>query len=417
MTSTFRSTDLEIQANPVEFFAWIRANSPVYRDPDTGVYFITRDEDIRQVAMDADTFSNVIDPSVFRVVLGKALEQSDPEVANILKTRGWLLPNTLLMIDPPDHLRYRRLAQEALSPKSVTALSKSIGERADQLIESFPPDGAIDFVEDYAKLLPIWVIGTFMFGAPESDFRQINDWADQFFSTLMPAAPRDEYLKTVDQMIDMHHYIKGRIDRFRTAPDNSVLLSRLLTVHEASGDAPLSDEELISMMQVVLIAGHDTTRQTISSSMLELARHPDLVSRLKADNALIPSFINEVLRLHPAANVTTRISTRDTEVGGVTIPKGAMVFVAWGSGNRDEKVHPDGDKFDIDRNDKTAHLSFGWGLHHCVGANLARAQVRITLERILKRFHRIELLVGEDELTYLPSMNTRSLMALPLRLS
>jgi cytochrome P450 len=408
---------MAVQANPIPFMAWLRREAPVFRDPDTGLFFITRDEDIRRVAMDPANFSNEIDPSIFRIVMGEAMERSDPEVAEILRTRGWLLPTTLLMRDPPAHTRFRRLVQEALTPKSVEQMAPALRARIGSLLDALPEAGTIEFVSDFAKRLPIWVIGRFVFGAPESDFERINAWADQFFLTIMPAAPREEYLRTVDVMIEMHHYIKANIDRLREQYDERILLSRLLRVHEQTGDAPLSDGELISMMQVMLVAGHDTTRQTLANSLYELSRRPGLQARLRAEPELMPRFINEVLRLHAAANVTPRIAARDMEVGGVAIPQGSMIFLAWGSANRDEKLHPDPDRFDIDRPDARNHLSFGWGIHHCVGAHLARAQITLSLEEILKRYERIELADPDAPLAYAPSMNVRALMQLPLRIS
>ncbi len=411
----FNTTDISVQKNPFPFFEWLRSEHPVYLDPATSCYFISQDADIRKVTMDTTNFSSVIDPSIFRVVMGKSLETSDPEVAAILKEKGWLLPTTLLLIDPPDHTRYRRLAQEALSPKAVNQLLEHVRNRTDELIQQFPADSPVDFVEDYAKRLPLWVICRFIFGADEEDFQQINDWADQFFVTLMPAAPREEYLVTVDTMIQMHHYIKRKIDFFKATPDDNILLSRLISVHKITGDQGLSDEELISIMTVMLLAGHDTTRQSLSNCMLELTRHPELMDVLHNDKSKIPIFINEVLRLHPPANVTPRIATNDTEIHGVTIPKGSMVFIAWGSGNRDSSVHTNPNTFDMERANGKNHLSFGWGMHHCVGAHLARAQLSISIEEILQRFDTIELAIDEAELDYNPSMNTRSLERLPLR--
>lgn len=410
-----RSIDPEVQRNPDAFMAWVRKQSPAWHDPDTGVYFVTRDEDLRRVAMDPQTFSNVINPAVFRVVQGRALEEVDPEVAAILKDKGWLVPTTLLLTDPPAHTRYRRLAQEALNPRMVQQMLPHIVDRARSLFDSLPANGEVEFVDDYSKRLPIWVIGRYIFGAPESDFDRITGWAEQFFLTLMPAAPREEYLRTVHTIIEMHRFIKARVDAFRAKPDDGILLSRLITIHERTGDAALSDEELLSIMQVFLVAGHDTTRQTIGNAAFELARHPELQARLRQDPSGIPAFLNEVLRLYAAANVTPRIATKDTDIGGVPVPAGSMIFMVWGSANRDEKLHPDPDRFDADRPDARNHLSFGWGIHHCVGAHLARAQIQITLEEMLKRYSSIELAVDPSELEYAPNLNSRGLVRLPLR--
>lgn len=410
----FQTIDVAVQKQPNEFFKWLRNNDPVFHDPHTGAFFISKEEHIRQVTMDVANFSNVIDPSVFRIVQGYGLEQSDPEVAAILKEKGWLLPTTLLIVDPPEHDRYREFAKETLTPRSVRALSDAIRDRADHLIARFPKNHPVDFVDAFAKSLPLWLIGKYIFGAPEEDFEMINDWADQFFLTLIPTAPREEYLRTVDQMIEMHHYIKRNIDRFRQEPDDSVLLSRLIHMQDANGGSPLTDEEMMSMMQVLLIAGHDTTRQSLTNCVLELARHPDVFERLRANPKDIPNFIAEVLRLNSPANVTARISTNAVEVGGVMIPAGSMIFVAWGSGNRDADAHPEPDNFNIDRPEKNRTLAFGYGVHHCVGVHLAREQLRVSIEQLLAHYSGVSLAIAEQELDYLPSFNTRSLVRLPV---
>lgn len=411
----FKTIDPDVQKRPNAFFAWLRQNEPVFHDPYTGAFFISKEEHIRQVTMDVENFSNVIDPSVFRIVQGYGLEQSDPEVAAILKAKGWILPTTLLIVDPPEHNRYREFAKESLTPRSVRALSDAIRSRADQLIAQFPTNEPVDFVESFAKAMPLWLIGKYIFGAPEEDFGMINDWADQFFLTLIPTAPREEYLRTVDQMIEMHHYIKRNIDRFRKEPDHSVLLSRLIHMRDANGGSPLTDEEMMSMMQVLLIAGHDTTRQSLTNCVLELARHPHLVERLRANPRDIPNFIAEVLRLNSPANVTARLATGTVVVGGVEIPAGSMIFVAWGSGNRDVDAHPEPDEFDIDRPEKNRTLAFGYGIHHCVGIHLAREQLRVSIEQLLAHYSGVALAIGEQELDYLPSFNTRSIVSLPVR--
>lgn len=412
----YRTTDMQVQQKPMPFLAWLRGTAPVWRDPETGVFYITRDEDIRKVAMDPTTYSSVIDPSIFRTCQSKLLETSDPEVAARLKARGWLVPSTLLLIDPPEHTRFRRLMQEALSPKSVDQIVPHIRTRVTELLDRFPQGETVevDFVEAFAKQLPMWVICSFIFGAPESEFQQINDWADQFFKTLMPVAPREEYLKTVDVIIDMHHSIKAKIDGFTAQHNEDILLSRLLRVHEKNGDTPLLVEELLSMMHVMLVAGHDTTRQTLANCLFELARHPELQDRLREDASAMPKFINETLRMYAAANVTPRIAAADSVLNGVEIPKGSMIFMAWGSANRDEKVHPNGNRFDIDRPDARNHVSFGWGIHHCVGAHLARAQLAAAVSGILARYQDIRLGADAETMEYAPSMNTRSLLRLPL---
>lgn len=409
----FDFLDPQLQSDPLDFFAALRKQAPVYLEPRTGAYFITRAEDIRAAVSQPEVFSNEVDPSVFRVCQGLSLEQRDPEVAQRLKEKGWLVPHTLLLTDPPVHGRYRRLVMEALSAQAIRRIEPLIKAQIDRYLEPFDQGETVDFLAAFAQKLPVSIILNFL-GASLDHLDNVNDWADQFFSTMMGQTSREEYLKSVDAIAEVHKFIATRVEEIEQRPDHS-LLSTLMHAHEATGDAPLTLEELLSICQVLLMAGHDTTRQTLTNAVCALATRPEVLRRLDANRELIRSFVDEVVRLYSPANVTSRFTIQDTTLGGVHIPKHSTVFICWGSGNRDEQLFPAADELRCPRENLSAHMGFGYGIHFCVGMRLAKAQLGLTIEALLDRYSEITLAVEPDELSYAPAINLRALTSLPIR--
>lgn len=409
----FDFLDPAVQSNPLEFFAVLREQAPVYLEPRTGAYFITRAEDLRYVAEHPEIFSNIVDPTVFRACMGLPLAELDPEVAELLRREGWLVPFTILLTDPPIHGRYRRLAMEALSPKAVKQIEPFICTRIDTLLSRFDGGEAVDFLVEFAQRLPLSIILKFL-GAGEKHLQNVNDWTDQWFGTLMGQTPREEYLKSVRAICQIQKLVAARIDEVHRQRDDS-LLCTLMHAHEATGDEPLTLEETISIFSVLLFAGHDTTRQTLTNAARLLATDKALYPRLREKPELIKAFVEEVIRLYSPANVTPRVAAQATEIGGVKIPANAPIFMCWGSGNRDPRRFAEPDTLQCSRDAAATHLGFGAGIHFCAGSRLARAQLTLTVEALVARYSDISLAVPESELQYAPAINLRALLALPVR--
>lgn len=407
--------DPAVQSNPLEFLATLREQAPVYREPRTGAYIVSRAKDIRYVAEHPELFSNIIDPTKFLVCQGLSLAEKDPEVAAILRSKAWLVPHTLLLTDPPVHMRYRRLALHVLSPKAVKKLVPFIEAQVQRFIQPFDSGVPIDFVPNFCERVPLSIVLHFI-RAPESDFDRINRWAHQFFSTEMGQGTRAEYLRTIDAMCELFNYVAQRIEAVRQRPDGS-LIDDLIHAHESTGDEPLTLEELLSIFQVFLMAGHDTTRQSLANGMRMLSTHPQLFAQLQQHPEHVGSFIEEVIRLYPPANITSRIAAVDTDLAGVAIPAGATVFVAWGSGNRDPESFPDPERFKCPIDAGIEHLGFGHGQHFCVGNRLARTTLATAFTAFLERYSAISLAIPEDQLRYEPTINLRALVSLPIRCS
>ena len=409
----FDFIDPEVQSNPMAFFETLRNQAPVYREPRTGSYMVTRAKDISYVAEHHELFTSNIDPTKFLSCQGAALEQKDPEVAAIIKKKARLIPHTLIFTDPPELHRYRRLTLEALSPKAVKLLSPFIEQMVDRFIAPFDSGETIDFVGTFSDRVPLSIIVQFI-GAPEEDFELINEWTQQFFSTQMGQQPREEYLKTVDTMCDLFNYVERRIEAVKLKRDGT-LLDSLMHAHLETGDEALTIEELISIFQVLLIGGHDTVRQTLASGMRILAADPELCAQLRQHPDHVGPFVEEVIRLHSPAAMTPRVALLDTEIDGIAIPKGATVFLCWGSANRDAELFNNPDQFQCPNESGKSHFGFGKGVHFCVGVRLARVELALAFNTILRRYSSISLEVPEQDLRYQPAINVRTLISLPIR--
>jgi cytochrome P450 len=403
----------DVQRDPMAYFQVLREQAPVYHEPLTGVYMVTRAKEIRYVAEHPELFSNIIDPTVFRVCQGLSLAEKDPEVAARLREKSWLVPHTLLFTDPPIHARYRRLALEALSPKAVKKLVPFIEQQVQRFITPFDTGETIDFVETFTERVPLATVQRFV-GAPDSDREMINRWTHQFFSTQLGQTTREEYFKTVDAISELFNYVADRIEAVKQQRDGT-LIDDLLHAHEKTGDEALTLEELLSMFQVLMLAGHDTTRQTLASGMRILATDPAMYRQLKENPDQIGSFSEEVIRMYSPATLTPRIAAVDSELAGVKIPKGSTVFVCWGSANRDPDVFTNPDAFQCPRSNVMEHFGFGAGPHFCVGNRLARTTTGIAFNAFLQRYDSITLAVPESELHYMASANLRALLGLPIR--
>jgi cytochrome P450 len=204
------------------------------------------------------------------------------------------------------------------------------------------------------------------------------------------------------------------LEEYRKQPTDN-LLSEIAngTIH----GRPISIEEALSMAHNLVIAGNETTRNALSSAMFLLARRPDLWQRLKSEPSRIADFIEELLRLYAPALTTARQVMADTEINGIAIPKGSCLFLMWGSASADEQTFADSQTFDLERRNKRMHMTFGMGLHHCVGKNLARAEMQTAITAWLRDFERVELAKPEDEIRYAPIFGFRALVNLPMRVT
>ncbi|MFD9358027.1 cytochrome P450 [Streptomyces sp. NPDC060031] len=310
----------------------------------------------------------------------------------------------MLASDPPQHTRLRKLVTKAFTTGAVTELRPFIARVTDELLNQWPVGERVDVVAGLAVPLPVIVICELL-GVPGGDRPDVQRWSGELFAAGKP----DVIDAASDSMAD---YMTGLIAAKRLHPGDS-LLDRLISARD--GDDHLSEEELVSLAVLLLVAGHETTTNFLGNAVLALLQRPDELERLRKNPDDVPAVLDELLRFDsPVSTATFRFTTEAVTLGGTDVPAGVPVLVALGAANRDPERFPSPDLLDFDRN-AAAHLSFGHGIHRCVGAPLARAEAEIALRAVLIRFPGIRLAEPPDHLDWRHTRLVRGLASLPIR--
>jgi len=359
---------------------------------------VFRYDDIQRVLRDHETFSSEIVPP--------ALRSEDMEGPP---------PQSMLGSDPPRHTRLRGLVSAAFTPRIVARLEPRMREVAGELVDTALAKGEVDLVEALTYPLPVVAIAEII-GVPSEDRARFKKWSDQAVSTLglglLDGGSPERMKRQQALLAEMHAYFIPLAEARRSEPKEDLLTGLVQARFEGS---KLDDQEMLSMLVLLLVAGNETTTTLIGNAAVELMARPEDANALRADPSLIPSAIEEVLRFSSPIQFDPRRATRDVEVAGARISEGDLVLSWLASGNRDERVFEEPERFDI-RRKKNAHLSFGFGTHYCIGANLARLEARVALEALLAKTTRFER-TSDDPLPLHSSPVFRSFTSLPVRLT
>jgi cytochrome P450 len=353
-------------------------------------WLVTRYADVRTV---------MSDPRFSRAAVR---ERDAPRVAPQLTDGG------ILAMDPPDHTRLRRLVAKAFTVRRIEALRPRTEEIAGSLVDAMVAAGPpVDFVEEFALPLPVTVICELL-GVPFEDRARFRAWTDAILSTS--SLPPEQIRASAN---DFMIYMSGLIAQRRKEPTDD-LLGALVTAYD-QGDR-LEDRELISLAVSLLVAGHETTASQLPNFVYTLQHHPDTLDLLRKQPELIPAAVEELMRWIPlfATAVFPRFATADVELGGVVIRAGDPVLPAIASANRDERVFPDGDRLDVTRPQPASQIGFGHGLHHCLGAPLARVELQVALATLLDRLPEMRVAVPDDEIPWKQGTLIRGPRRLPV---
>nr|WP_246459800.1 cytochrome P450 [Amycolatopsis jiangsuensis] len=363
-----------------------------------GSYLVTGYEDARALLTDSRVSKS--NQGARELLAAKIGEEN-------LSGLGTLLGDHMLNSDPPDHTRLRKLVNRAFTARTVARLRPRIEEITRELLDGMAGQEQADLMTAFALPLPITVICELLGVRPE-DRGEFSGWSN----TLLAGATED--FGAIEQAaVQMHGYLASLVEGKRAEPGEDMLSALVLATDE--GDA-LTEQELVGMAFLLLVAGHETTVNLIGNATLALLRAPEQAAKLRADPELLPGAVEEFLRFDGPINLATmRYTTEDVPVGDSTIPAGEFVQVSLLAANRDEGRFPDPDDLDVTR-PPGGHLAFGHGIHYCVGAPLARLEAEIALGGLLNRFPDLTLAVPEDELDYRKSTLVHGLNALPVRL-
>jgi len=326
--------------------------------------------------------------------------------ARAFDSLGSPLPLIPLAIDPPEHVRYRRVLDPMLAPRVVNAMEDELRRQIADLIDAFADDGACEVMADIARLYPTQVFLT-LFGLPIADRDRFIAWVDVINggASLVGDAPNPAVLEAA---LAMFGYLQGAIETKRATPGDD-MLSRILAL---SGEDAWTEEEILGLCFLFTLAGLDTVTSAIGFVMLHLATNPELRRRTVADPTLVGPVIEEVLRLELPAPMTPRVTLADVDVGGRRIPAGCVVQLAIAAANRDPSRFPTPDGIDLDQAER-GHLAFGGGVHRCLGSHLARRELRLVVEEFHKRIPDYEVAPGVTPAVEWPA-GTLHLRSLPL---
>lgn len=410
-------TDRTVQDDPYAYFDWVRAQSPVWREPRHGLFMVTGHPEAMAVYGDPATFpSDGLPSGTFsscNVVSGPFVKFSSPlegdDVSDIIQKCRNELPfsDQLPAFDPPDHTALRHLLMRLITPKRLKENEDFMWRFADRLIDGFVDDGACEFVAAYAEPFTLTVIAD-LEGVPESDHSLFRD--------RLSTAHHQLTHKPLEFLYErFSHYIEDR----RREPRNDVL-SGLATATYPDGSTPeVKDAALLAAN--LFAGGQETTVRLLSFALRLLGERPELQDLVREDRDRVPNFIEEMLRLESPLRTQFRMARVRTTLGGVDIPAGGTVMLVPGACNRDPRVFDGPHEFDIDRPNARQHIAFGHGIHTCAGAPLARAEGRVTLNRLLDRFTDIRVSEqhgpeGARSYDYLPTFFLRGLKRLHLDL-
>lgn len=402
--------DPELQQCPYDAYRELRDEAPVYNIPGTEMWVVTRYEHVREVLMDPQRFPSSAASSQFRASDGD-LERGR-KVAARFEEKGWLPAPTLNGRDDPNHKQMRAMFNEAFKPSRIRQIDHRVEGLAYELVDGFLDDGKCEWVSQFCVPLPLFIIGEQM-GARQEDMWRIKRWTDAFFQRISLMLPEDRHMEMVDREIEAQHYFQPIFERLRANPDDSLISVLVNTVIEDWGRT-LTDNELhAEMMADTFVGGSETTTNALAAGMKLLIENKDAWHRLKSDpERYMKTFVEEVVRLESPVQSLMRFVREDTELAGVTIPAGAMINVRFAAANRDERVFECPEKLDLDRPKAGAHMGFGSGTHHCLGAPLARRELTWGFTAVVDRFEDMWFADGRNDFAYHPHFLLRSLKAL-----
>jgi cytochrome P450 len=396
---------------PYPYLAAARASAPVHKlkvspVPGRDVYLVTSYDIIAKILPDWRRFS-----SRFGELMTGGIGAGDPEV-DAIQAQGYATIPTLLTEDPPAQRQYKTITAKAFGAGQVERMSDYITETCDTLIDGFIDKGEFDFFADFAVPLPIYVIAD-RIGVPRSDLSRIKAWSDIIILNIGRAQGRETMLEATRAHVEIQHYYADLIEQRRKEPRDDII--SVLVQSRMKDGSPLSLEAMLSILRQLMVAGNETTTNVLATGMVHILDTPGQVDTFAAHPELLPNAVQELLRVDTPARAMWRIAAEDVTLASVDIPAGAILLLSYESANRDESRFEDADHCDFARANAEAHFAFGGGIHHCVGALMARKELATAYARLCSRLKNIEIVEEKTSLRYIESILARGIEKLHLR--
>lgn len=388
--------DYDIDADPHPVWKRMRDEAPLYRNERYDFFALSRFDDVLAASLDHETFSSA---------RGTVLE--------MMKEDGRGDSSMMIWMDPPDHTQLRKLVSRAFSPQRIAALEDDIRRIAAGYLDRYVGSRGFDYVADFGAKLPMMVIGA-MLGVPEEDRDAIRQWTDE----MLHREPGE--VDSSERLARVHHHLWGYFARYiherRQKPHDDMMTDLIdAEMTDASGvTRRLDDGELIAFIGLLSGAGNETVARLLGWTGTTLARFPDERRKLVADPARIPNAVEELLRFEAPSPVQARWVMRDTEWYGTVVPKDSKMLLLTGSAGRDERRYAEPDRFDVDRRFER-HMTFGYGVHFCLGASLARLEGRVGIEETLKRFPAWDVDLEQAEMVHTSTVRGWAKLPIVLR--
>ena len=390
----YNPLSMRMAQNPYPVYAALRERGTAHRSGLLNAWVFTRHTDVRAVLRDHRHFGN------------------DPRKGSLTPRQLAMLPAPdkfhLLFLDPPDHTRLRSLVNKAFGTAAIQALESRIRRIMDGLLDAIADRSSFDLIEAVARPLPTTVIAELL-GVSPRDWPRFKVWSARRARLIEPTIGPRERRAGAAASRQFDAYFRPVIRARRSVPRDDIVSTLAGAQHE--GDR-LSERETLNMLRLLLVAGNETATNLIGNGVLALLRHPDQLKRLREDPGLIPGAVEELVRFDAPTQMTFRRALADCDVNGIAVRKRDNIALLLGAANRDPDVFPDPDRLDIGR-DASEHVSFGRGIHHCLGVHLARLEARIVLQMLLERFASIELCA--DRPVFRRTVVVRGLRSLAVR--
>ncbi len=392
--------DADVQQCPDAYHQALRERS-VHFDERLGIFVCGRYALMRQVLRDTETFSSIDSQTV------DGMRPPPPEAVEIRKTCHPTV-NTLVTNDPPSHTRIRKMVDAPFRARSLDKLNSRIEEIAHGAIDEFIGEGATEMVSRFAVPIPVRVIAD-MLGLDPALAPKIKAWSDASVEPLGMMVDDQRLIECAKLIKAFQDFIVEALEARRRQPQDD-LLTHLVQARDAEGQG-FSMAEMLSLTQQFLVAGNETTTNGIAAGVRLLAERPALLRAIKRQPDRALGFVNEVLRLESPVQGLFRVVRKDTEFGGVHLPKGARIMLRFAAANRDGRKYASPEQIDLHRANAGTHVAFGAGIHHCIGAGLARLEMRQAFTALAQRLRHVAL-APDNDFTHHPSMILRGLKAL-----
>jgi cytochrome P450 len=392
---------------PYHYDKTLREEAPVYQDPTTGVFVISTYDLVREVHKQKTVFSNE-----FTLAVGTGMK-IDPEVREVMQDTYQIGRGTLLTIDEPEHKGFRDAVKDFFLADNFKQYEPWITARANSLMEKIEDKGHCNFIEEYARPLPLSVI-MHVLGMPPELFDRAFRWTLDNVAVLSQVADKEALISAHRGVGEEYDWFVQALNQRRGASTGD-LMSLVANAQYEGRD--LTIEEQLSYCTQFLVAGNETTTATLAEGMRQLCLYPEQAEMIRADRSLIPNLVEESLRLASPTSNMWRVTRSDYEIGGVMIPEGNMVLLKYFSSNHDESMFPEPLKFDVTRENLRRHIAFGFGTHVCIGQHLSKLEMIVGWQVLFDRIKDFELAVPVGDLEYMPNILLRGLEEIPIRYS